>query len=514
MTERAWIEQWVRPAIVSAMIGAVALSWVGLFSLMLPGWNRQYLAVFCFLAALEGFIAHRLLRTRLHRLDSRWRYRLGELFVIYFLLQIAANLVEGELNPLANLPRFDTGTLLSFGFVAACWVAATWTAQDLEALSGPPESYRGYIPPADLLRKRFYAGGVVLMLGAGLSRVEVARLTDLERPGVPGIVLNVLVYFALGVVMLGQMQYTTLTRRWTAQGASVGAGMGRRWVRYSVVFLALTALLAFLLPTGYTVGLLDVGLYVLTFLIALVQFLVALILAPFLWLLSLFGIGGGGSGVPPPPARLPSPPPTTGGAEFNLLDLLRNILFWALALGILVYVARLALRNRSGLRAALGRLGPMRFLANVWTAALRRLRGYAGAVAARLPTRARLPTAPDGAPRRPGLFRRVGSLPPREQIRYYYLDTVRRAAREGHPRRMSQSPREYEQELGPRLEESRPELGGLTSAFEEARYSPHPVESSQAERARTRWQRLGDALKALSKEPDTTDGRPAPPRGE
>lgn len=514
MSERAWLEQWVRPAIVSAMIGAVALSWVGLFSLMLPGWNRQYLAVFCFLAALEAFIAHRLLRTRLHRLDSRWRYRVGELFVIYFLLQIAANLVEGEINPLANLPRFDTGTLLSFGFVAACWVAATWTAEDLEAMSGPPENYRGYIPPADLLRKRFYVGGIVLMLGAGLSRVEVVRLTDLERPGVPGIVLNVLVYFALGMVMLGQMQYTSLTRRWTAQNASVGAGLGRRWVRYSAVFLALTALLAFLLPTGYTTGLLDVGLYVLTFLIALVQFLVALILAPFLWLLSLFGIGGGGSAAPPPQTQLPRPPPTTGGAEFNLLDLLRNILFWALSLGILVYVARLSIRNRSGLAAALGRLGPVRFLANLWTAALRRLRGYAGAVVSRLPARPRVTGAAGGGATRPGLFRRVGSLPPREQVRYYYLDTVRRATREGYPRRRTQSPREYEEELGPRLAESRPELGGLTSAFEEARYSPHPVEPPHAEQARSRWQRLGDALRALGKEPEANDAGPPAARGE
>ncbi len=43
-------------------------------------------------------------------------------------------------------------------------------------------------------------------------------------------------------------------------------------------------------------------------------------------------------------------------------------------------------------------------------------------------------------------------------------------------------------------------MDDLTDAFVEARYSPHPVQTEDAGRARTRWQRLGDALKGLRKE--------------
>ncbi len=57
--------------------------------------------------------------------------------------------------------------------------------------------------------------------------------------------------------MLGQVRFATLRKRWQAQETKIVITAGR-WVRYSLALIGLAAFLAFLLPTGYTVGLLEV----------------------------------------------------------------------------------------------------------------------------------------------------------------------------------------------------------------------------------------------------------------
>jgi hypothetical protein len=512
-----WLDDALRPLVVAAMIACVAASWVGLISLMSPGWRGTYLIVFCFLVALEAFATRKLMNTRLHRLDARWRYRLAEIFMLYLLLQIVANINAGRANVLAGIPNLEASTIFSFILVMFCWGAATSTASELEDLTRPPEDYRGWVPPSESLYKRFLAGGALLLVGAGLSRIEIANLLNLSRPGTPGLVLNVAVYFLLGVMMLGQMQYTTLNQRWRTQGARVSSGLAGRWVRYSAVFLVLVALLAFVLPTGYTVGLLDLARYVLSLIFALMLLAISLIALPLLWLLKLLGFGPGAAGMPrmkPPTPPMPPAETASGGGDF--LELLRNVLFWVIALGIVAYFARSYVRQGgrgAGLVRMLARLGPVRLLLRLRAALWRRLRGYARAVGERLPRRGAPPATPEqAATRRPSLFRRPGSLPPREQVLYYYLDTVRRAAERGYPRRRSQTPQEYSSTLAPNLpEKGQAEISGLTDAFIVARYSPHEVEPEEAGDARSRWQRLQDALGALGRTDRDAAKKPPPP---
>jgi hypothetical protein len=134
-------------------------------------------------------------------------------------------------------------------------------------------------------------------------------------------------------------------------------------------------------------------------------------------------------------------------------------------------------------------------MVSVWAALLARFRGYAAAMVEHVPGAARLRAVPSMVPRGRLGFRRVGSLPPREQVLYYYLSVVRRAHRQGVDRRGSQTPYEFSADLAPRLAEAEGDMDTLTDAFVQARYSRREVPEMELGRIRGSWQRVRAALR-------------------
>jgi hypothetical protein len=342
----------------------------------------------------------------------------------------------------------------------------------------------------------------VLLIVAGITRLGLAALLDLRRPSVPGMVLNVLVYFLLGLAMLGQAQFISLHTRWEMQRMKIADRLASRWVRYSLATIGLAALVAFLLPTGYTVGLLEVGaaiidilVYVFTLLGTILSLILTLLLTPLFLLL--------GMDRPTPRTDLPSldlrqteTSPAGGGAP-AWFEVLRSLLFWAAALGMVLYVVRTYLHDRPELLKALASLGPIRALRDFLIAIWRRLVGFAGGVRERLPRRLSLRrprSEPAGTRFR---FFRLGALSPRERILYYYLSILQRAGQRGFPRQQAQTPHEYDAALGPHLPEAQQEMGQLTQAFVEARYSRHAIDREQDQQVQTVWKKVRAALRAL-----------------
>src|SRR5918998_440979 len=127
----------------------------------------------------------------------------------------------------------------------------------------------------------------LLCVSTGLSYVGLRELLDLSRLSAVGVLPNVLLYFLLGTAMLAQVHYALQRYRWQEQGLAVAPTVSRRWTSYSLAFLGLAILLAALLPTRYTLGLLDVLRAALGLLILAAQFVLFLILYVFMWLLSL-----------------------------------------------------------------------------------------------------------------------------------------------------------------------------------------------------------------------------------
>ena len=522
MNDNPWLDNLFRPLMIGMMVGCIVLSLVELVHLASPAWNGTYLIVGCVLAALEANYSYRLIRARSLRGADLVRFRAVELAMLFFLLKIGGYVGDRWANVLVNIqtwPRgllnfFDPETIAAFILLLLCWWAATQTARDLERLGEPPESHRLYVSPRERLTRRFFWGGAVLLIAAGLTRIGITALLNVRRPPVPGLVLNVLVYFLLGLVMLGQVHFTRLRIQWQAQEIEIATGLAGRWVRYSLAFIGLAALLAFLLPTGYTMNLLDVVGNVLALtgailgvIAGLLLFLITLPTWLLLWLLSkLFGAESPPPPIGPPALQFPQQEPIVPGVPaLTWFEALRSFLFWAIMLGMFFYVARSYLREHPELLETLAELKPIRalrrFLAALWS----RLAGLAESVGEHIPRRLSLRRARRKSSEEPFRFFRLGALSPRERILYYYLSILRRAGRQGFPRRPAQTPHEYEATLSPNLPQAEMEMDVLTQAFVEARYSRQTFDREQARRVRADWQRVKAALRAIKRQKRDVD---------
>jgi hypothetical protein len=505
MTTR-WLERFLRPLVIGTMVGCLALALVEIVRLFVPGWSAVLFFAICVLSAVEAQYSYELVRSRYQYHTDVWRFRAVELGALFILVKIGtyvgvpwpAVMADVRMWPQDIAYVFDPKTVSAFILAFLSWLVSTLTSRDLQRLGEPSVYHRGERPPMEALTKRFFWGGGVLLVLSGVARVGTAGLLNLRRPPVSGLILNVLVYYALGLFMLGQVRYVTLRKAWHEQKVEVPEGLVGQWVRYSIVFLMVAGLIAFLLPTRYTMGLLDamaraigIVLAVLNFVYMLLLFLISL---PF-WLLSrLFGKAEGG-GPPPPRAPWSAPAPPEQRAGSGWFALLQTIVFWMVAAAVVGFVIWNYLRDHPEVWRALTSSALVRALRALWRA----LRGQWTRWRATVRRRFRRQTVGErdleGAePTRRPWF---GVRTPRERVLYHYLGVLRRAKRRGFPRRRSETPSEYEGELVPRLHRAQAEMGSITGAFVEARYSQHPVERERVIRVREWGQRVKAALREV-----------------
>ncbi|MFQ5611450.1 MAG: DUF4129 domain-containing protein [Anaerolineae bacterium] len=507
MTRNPWMDNLFRPLLIVAMVACIALSLVNLLRLFFPAWNGLTLMGSMVLAAVEGIYAYRVLRRLGWRGWARLRYRLAEWAVLIVVLKLIS---YGDFQPAAIWRDLQTTlqaplNFFSLPFVVLlflallAWRAATDTLIDFESLYDPLEGRYYLAPPLDLLASRYFWGGAVLIVTTGLTRVGLSQLLNLSRPSVPGLILNVLVYFLLGLVLLSQARLTTLLSRWQRQQIEVSPALTQRWSRYALLVFGLMAAGAFLLPTGYSLGLLETVAALVGLLVNIGLFIWFLLTLPLLglsWLFSqLFGgdVGGGRPFVPPPP---PLGGAGAGPGGPGWWEVVRSLIFWALALAIGGYLIRAYLRDHPDLLAWLGRIGLLRALAGLLAGWWRWLRALVFGVVERLPRPVRLKKSGEAAARRRWRWPRLANLSPRERILYYYLSALERAGRQGIPRGKSQTPYEFEPDLGSAVPGVEHELGLLTEAFVQARYSRRTFDGAQVELVKISWQRVRAALRA------------------
>jgi hypothetical protein len=484
-----------RVAAVTAMVVLIVVPIVVMGEALAPAWHGAWLAPFCLIVAVEAWWSRTHTRGLLAS-SARVRYREIEAAVIVVAFQLIRGAAAGQWNPRASLLAFDPELLVAGALVALTWYMATDTASDFLDLHDPP--VRGPYeaappPPLDRLAARFVGGGALLLLLVGIDYVVSVR-TDRPTGTLTAIAtLDAIAYVALGVALLGQARYTGLRGRWRREGAAIAGRLASRWTRDAGLLIAVAAVVALILPVGYTVGLLDLARYALGLLVALVSLLGYLLVLPIAFLFK--NVSGGSTQMPFQPLAPPPPPTATasgGGPDWG--EILKSLLFWGLVLAMVIALLRAYLHSQPAVRRFLAALAPVALLRRLWAALRGRLRGAADSVTERLPRPARRERGSHPVLARLPRFIRPGALPPREQVLYYFRSTLHRATRRGLPRRAGQTPQEYAAALAPRVPGATDDLTGLTHAFTEARYSQHDVGPPQATAARGQWERLKDAL--------------------
>jgi hypothetical protein len=349
-----------------------------------------------------------------------------------------------------------------------------------------------------MLAQRFFWGGGAILIITGLTRVGIASLMNLQRSSVPGVVLNVLIYFFLGLVMLGQVHFTHLHTYWNRHKIKVGTQFTKRWIRYSLIFVGLAALVAFVLPTGYSMGLLEMTATLLNMLQLVLQMLMFILSIPIMLLLMLFAPSTQ-QGMPSPLLQAPglTAEDTPAAAGLSWFEILRSLVFWVVTVSVVIYVIRSYLRDHPEILQSLRSISIIRVLFDLLGVVWDRLTGLVDAVGQRLPRRFFRRRGRSKITSSPFRFFRLGALSPRERTLYYYLSILRRAGQQGHPRRRFQTPHEYDGTLEPHLPFGRQDMTALTQDFVKARYSQHPIDREQEKQVRTHWQKVKEALRTI-----------------
>jgi hypothetical protein len=178
--------------------------------------------------------------------------------------------------------------------------------------------------------------------------------------------------------------------------------------------------------------------------------------------------------------------------------LIFSSLFWAVAIVMSVTAVSFFLRER-GIRVNTAVIQSfwqrlMEWFRTIWRGAGHQMRDLQHSVRARLQ---REPSEKEKA-KPPWRFIRLNALSPREQIRYFYLSTVKRAANKGVPRQQAETPLEFARDLKESWPEAEEDVDVLTDAFLEARYGRSPIDKDDVNPVKKRWRHVKASLRRRS----------------
>jgi hypothetical protein len=503
----------VNAVLIVAMLTCVATVVIQVGQRLVPEWQGAQWVWVAAAVVLEAVLSARLA----HKLNlSTWGwalFRATEVVFIFSLLKLVIYTRVGFGQLWVDLPRWQSNfnTFFDGEYLFACvlnggiWLAG-WmlvgTALEMEGDELLLEPDHGIIETSrQAARQRLGAQvlgiGMVLLFLVALLRSNL-NLIGIQAPALQTSLLNVLLYFVLGLVLFSQGHFAVMRATWVMERIKIGPDMAFRWAAYSVALLVAVGLVVSVLPTRYSLGLLGTLNYLLTMVIASVMgalaLFVALVSTLIAWVAGLLGLNNAPA-VPATPVPLLTPPPDLApGIPLPWFEVLKSVFFWVVFLGVVSYSVYYYLSQRKGVASLLRRTPLWHWLTGAW----RRLRGgmktlnqaLAAAMQAGLQ---RLRSGPSPEAWR---YVNVRNLSPRDRVRFFYLALLRRGGETGLPRRPSQTPYEYETDLTVSLPEVDADLAALTDGFIEARYSQHPISTLVADAMRRHWEQVRLALQA------------------
>jgi hypothetical protein len=505
---------------VIILMVCASLTAQNLLTRLAPDGNLGYLPWLAGLVSAEALMSQRQLQRTSELKSNPGIYRLVELLFFVIISRLASLpwqvgmdfrqiLMGWKADPLENF--FDAQFLMSLLVVILIWGISVMFAQDLadqegDELALDAANLEGLVSDrAESQRRlagRVFAVGGVLVFINGLLRQEIIHIFG-ESAAPKQDAWHVVAYFVVGLVLLSLSQLANRRLAWAWERIPVKEDIARRWISTSVIFLMVVVLMAFALPTGYTIGFLPTLSYILGVILYLLYGLALLILTPifflFGWLMSLFRIQ-----ISNPlsemiqPSELIAPETLTQTAAPDWLDLLKSILFWVVLLGVVGYSVYIYFNQNKGLVTKLRRVRGFRWLSKAWEWLVSRFR--VGVVQGSGMVMDGLRRLRDTFHQRtkvePGGYLNLRRLGLRQKVVFYYLALLRRTGEAKLPRADWQTPNEYESYLRRHLPEVEQELSSMTEVFVEVRYSQHSVAESQIKTIRFAWEQVRKYLRS------------------
>ncbi|MDH7485602.1 MAG: DUF4129 domain-containing protein [Anaerolineae bacterium] len=538
ITDSLWSRSLLRPFLIATLVTALLTGPLAIGQVIAPQLlpDRQvlqtgYVLPLLFLVAIEAVYTTTWLAHPRRRLQRTPGFRLAELVVWLVLVRLLLWVLRGHWPDLYDLWRwlrapglfFDPEFVFVSLLVTLAWaegisngVIFQQLALQPDELSEPPDRYRisdwraslGYGTSRTAIMARFAQrwvwGGAILALCAALSRLEFRpgagwRMFGLAHLDLSPLMLTALVvYFLSGLLLMSVGRLAILRARWRTEHIEGERAVVHRWPRFTLLLLLLVGVLAALLPLGSTWRLgtwLQVAVFfVSNLLYTLLFYSLALFSRLLDWLFSALGLGG----EPMRQERLLLEPPQPFApfpeARIRLPEWLGGTFFWSLMAVIVTYALLVFLQGR-GMRLEWGRLHLLWLRLRAWYRRWRRgvqeaVQGMRGTLAQRLAQRgvAKMAQAAWG-------FLPWRGLSPPERVRLFYLFTLRRAREQGVPRRPQQTPYEFAPALKAGWPEIEEELGTLTQAFVEARYSARAIAPDEVQTVQQVWRRVRNVLR-------------------
>ena len=529
LQDSAWQRGVVRPLLIALQAAClVAGLWVIAVNISETPGDLRLTPLLVLLAALAGVISAQWLAQPAQRLVGKTAFQLAQLLVLLAVVRVLTWALTGGWPTLASLRGwilepwsfFDGVFLFTALLCALAWHRAAVVAGIFYRLGLTPgelayDSERrmgslwrsGHLPEralvsrADLVEHyvtQWMFGGVFLALCAAASRVQVGERLSLNvlDMGIPSaVVVAGVLYFLIGLVLTSQARLAMLRAQWLLDGVELPERLPVRWNRFSLLIILLIGLLAALLPLGSTWQLGAIVNAVAMFVMRIALLVAFLIATAFAMIMRLFDEE---QPMPEMPEELaPAPPAEPIVPLWEAPPWLGGATLWLIVLVALLIALRLLL-GKDGLDITRRKLQWL--LARLWAYLKLWGRGVQNAAKSlQISLPGRRTQGVDLAVRQPWRFIRLGGLPPREQVRYFYLSTLRRAADQGIVRRPAQTPREFVQDLEQTWPEAELDVEALTAAFVTARYDAAEISPDEAQEVKSVWERIKRALRGKRK---------------
>jgi hypothetical protein len=502
----------------------------------------NFLFPLVFVIALESMASHSRMRTVSIDNPQWWLYHLAEWVVLVVLLKLFLYALNGFDRLLFDFPLwradfflffYDPEYLFLLSMVAGVWVISSELDNMFNLINADEkllkvESDSGFSEQrmetrSQLANMIVAGGGFMIALAAILNLASGGSWTTSSQASQS--VLALVVYFLCGLVLLSLTQFSVLRARWVINHVPIEPRITTHWFGYCFGLVVCLAIFAVFLPTAYSNQLLQALQLGFAYLILIIQVIVYFLLYPFVllfgWLMKLFNHPVAAQ--PAPPARLYPLPDFVPGEPNAWLEWVKTVLFWVVLVGLVGYAFIYYFREHPEYVNWLQRSRFFSGIIHFGRGILSWLRGVNQQAAFAIENslrRLRTRTA-SGVGAIQLRYTNPRLLPPREQMRFYYLALVRRATEQGLPRQAYQTPNEYSEQLkatiiNPPLTRSlakspateQPELesladtqvvldlSSLTEGFIEARYSQHEITGAQVNRVRQAWEHLLRTLRS------------------